>query len=175
MPRFFPDVFRFFVHKYYRWLICVSSVFHASQSARGLAHSKTLRVHHRLPSARQRLGLRRPPAAFPCTLQAVNTATDSVRGWDLYVFDRPASRSSRGPMSSANSRCCCRSSTITSGDGGADFSASLGEESRMEKFTAKIKIQTAASPAHALGCGQNKVESCWLKVASQLWRVTGDG
>ncbi len=40
---------------------------------------------------------------------------------------------------------------MTSGDGGADFSAILGDVSRIEKFTAKIKTQTAASPAHALG------------------------
>jgi hypothetical protein len=36
----------------------------SGQSARGLAHSKTLRVIRKSPDARQRLGLRRPSAAF---------------------------------------------------------------------------------------------------------------
>jgi len=68
-------------------------------------------------------------------------------------------------MSSASKSCCCRNSTIISGDGGADFSATRGDGSRREKFTARIKIQTAARPAHAFGCGQNRLASCWLKVA----------
>ena len=40
---------------------------------------------------------------------------------------------------------------MTSGDGGEDFSAINGDLSRMEKFTARIKIQTAARPAQARG------------------------
>ena len=58
---------------------------------------------------------------------------------------------SRAPINSASIRCCCFSSTMTSGDGGAAFSAMTGDLSRTEKSTAKIRIQTAASPAHALG------------------------
>jgi hypothetical protein len=38
--------------------------------------------------------------------------------------------------------------------------------SRVAKFNAMMPIQTAAKPAHALGCGQKKLVSCWLKVAS---------
>jgi len=63
-------------------------------------------------------------------------------------------------MSSASSFCCFRNSTITSGDGGADRTAVRGDASRMEKFTANMKIQIAARPAQARGCGQNKFESC---------------
>ena len=48
---------------------------------------------------------------------------------------------------------------ITSAEGGADFIAILGDESRRDKFKATMQIHTAASPAQALGCGQNKVES----------------
>jgi hypothetical protein len=40
---------------------------------------------------------------------------------------------------------------MTSGDGGEDFSARTGDGSRMEKFTARIKIQIAARPAQAAG------------------------
>src|ERR1035437_8806980 len=79
----------------------------------------------------------------------ITFSTRSLRGLGEKIFRRSTSSGSYEPTSSANIRCCFFNSTITSGDGGADFSASLGVVSRMEKFTAKIKIQTAASPAHA--------------------------
>ncbi len=47
---------------------------------------------------------------------------------------------------------------MTSGDAGADFSAKTGAGSRMEKSTARIKIQTAARPAQATGEGHKIVE-----------------
>ena len=75
----------------------------------------------------------------------------SLRGCGTKDLDRSASRVSRGPINSASKRCCCRNSTMTSGDGGEDFSAKTGDGSRMEKFTTRIKIQTAANPAQALG------------------------
>jgi hypothetical protein len=40
---------------------------------------------------------------------------------------------------------------MTSGDGGAVFSAMTGVLSRSEKSTVRIKTHTAASPAQALG------------------------
>ncbi len=90
---------------------------------------------------------------------AVKISTRSPRGFGTKILGRSTSSGSREPTSSANIRCCFFNSTITSGDGGADFSAICGDGSRMEKFTAKMKTQTAASPAQALGCGQKKVES----------------
>ena len=75
----------------------------------------------------------------------------SLRGHGANGFDRSASLGSRGPINSASSRCCCFNSTITSGEGGADFSATAGALSRTEKFTARITIQTAARPAQAVG------------------------
>jgi hypothetical protein len=76
-------------------------------------------------------------------------------------------------MSSASNNCCLRNSTTISGDGGADFSVTRGEWSRSEKFTAIIKIQIAASAAHAFGCGQKMLASCWLKVPKSEARAGG--
>jgi hypothetical protein len=52
------------------------------QSARGLAHSKTLRAFKRQRSARQRFGLRRPSAAFPrnaCHAHALDFIAPAAR------------------------------------------------------------------------------------------------
>ena len=125
-------------------------------------------------------------ANFPCRsatmppvkIHPTKISARSPRGLGVKIRGRSASRVSRGPMSSAKNRCCLRSSTITSGEGGADFSARRGAESRMEKFTAKIKIQTAANPAHAAGAGQSNEDRKWRMEDGRdrfRWRVTGDG
>jgi len=56
-----------------------------SQSSRGLEHSKALRVHVGRESARQRLGVRRPSAAFQPATPA--TAENFFRPvWDFNGF-----------------------------------------------------------------------------------------
>ncbi len=99
------------------------------------------------PASWTAAALRRFSPAF----QVTKISARSLRGLGEKIFRRSASSGSIVPTSSANIRCCFFNSTITSGDGGAEVTASLGELSRMEKFTAKISIHTAASPAHALG------------------------
>jgi len=54
-------------------------------SARGLAHSKTLRVFQESSCRAQRLGLRRPSAAFP------NGISNCAHvNWNRYIFTRSA-------------------------------------------------------------------------------------
>src|ERR1700733_6048194 len=85
---------------------------------------------------------------------AVKISTCSVRGRGEN-FGGSASRASLEPINCANKSFCCRNSATTSGDGGKTFSTIIGILSRMEKFNAKMKTQTAARLAHAFGCGQN--------------------
>jgi len=132
-----------------------------SQSGGEPAAVQTLRVHLSSSNLAKRLDCGCFSTAF-ARKEIIHTtiiSARSPRGLGVNIRGRSASRDSRGPTSSAKSRCCCRSSTSTSGVVGADFSALRGAESRMEKFTARIKIQTAASPAHAFGCGQSSEDS----------------
>ena len=94
------------------------------------------------------------PARYP-TCHSVHW----LRGRGVWVLGRSATAGSRGPINSANIRCCCFNWTMTSGDGGDDFSAKAGDLSRIEKFSTRMKTQTAAKPAHAFGCGQSRVDS----------------
>ena len=77
----------------------------------------------------------------------------SVRGRGKN-FGGSASRSSLEPINCANMSFCCRNSAMISGDGGEIFSATIPDLSRIEKSTAKMKIQIAARPAQAAGAGQ---------------------
>src|SRR5690348_2345987 len=78
----------------------------------------------------------------------------SLRGRGINDLDRSASLTSRGPINSANNRCCWRTSTMTSVVGGESFSAITGGVSCSVKPTVKIKTQRAARPAQATGWGQ---------------------
>jgi len=91
----------------------------------------------------------------------------SLCGREKNIFCRSAVRVSFEPINSANICRCFFSSTITSGEGGENFSATFCDLSRVEKFSVKMKIQMAASAAHALGCGQKMVESRAAKVEGQ--------
>ena len=70
-------------------------------------------------------------------------------------FCLSATRESLEPINCANRSFCCRNSAMTSGDGGENFSATIGVLSRIEKFTAKMKIQIAAKPAQAAARPEN--------------------
>ena len=91
------------------------------------------------------------PHVVSCIIHVIKISVRSLRGFVGEIFCRSTSGVPREPINSANSNCCFFNSTIASGDSGADFSAIPGDVSRTEKFTAKISIQIAANPAHALG------------------------
>ena len=98
---------------------------------------------------------------FRKALTATNLTTlgiGGIIGCGISGLERLALLLSRGPINSASSSRCCRSSTVTSDDGREFFSATTNDVSRAEKFMAKIKIQTAARPAHACGLGQRRAK-----------------
>ncbi len=83
-------------------------------------------------------------------IYVIKISTRSLRG-NGKNLGGTASRAWLTPINSASIHCCCFNSAITSSDGGAAFSAITGVVSRAEKSKQKIRIQTAARPAQALG------------------------
>jgi hypothetical protein len=109
--------------------------------------------------------------------QVAKVSVRSVRGFGKKVFCRSASLTGAGnPFSSAINCCCCRQTTIIS-DAGGDFRAMAGKGSRIEKFTVKIKIQTAANPVQMRRQGQtssrNKSLMVFVRTAATVNMRTG--
>src|SRR5580693_8499029 len=88
----------------------------------------------------------------------------SLRGLGASSLGRSAVGKSLTPNNCAYKCCCCCTSAITSGVGEAVFLARAGDCSRSERFKAQMQIQTAASPPHAIGCGQSNEVRRWLSI-----------